>query len=396
MKKLLAAPVKMSLPESENQLYQNMLKNISDISLNLLAIKTDDIIEEIPSDFLTWCKTMHLICNKHLNYELLEAEQLPVVAKLSKLLEQAISQCQLKMLRITPWPIFVANIEELQNRPIWSEQQAFLHYIAQLRSQSFSQLISEDQLVYFGKHTAKHDPSIYTFDVEHFTGFRNAKNFLATVTHNADAIEKMLQAIPLQGEVTFAHYQDFVSQYVAMFEQQAEPEKAPLFPATRLLALHRPDVFISINSSKADSICAAFGLARLSNQDFLSYWNDLVASYQQMPWWKLASANNDNEQFILEHRAILLDLFWFADEKAHEQSNYYKALHKPSSSSVNKSASARRSGKSLESVSAMVDKVLAEDDMPAFVKANREAIIKQVMGGKKIEEVVGLMRSIFG
>lgn len=395
MKKLLAAPVKMSLPESENQLYQNMLKIISDISLNLLAIKTADIIDEIPRDFLTWCQTMHLICNKHLNYQLLNDEQLPKVAKLLKLLEQAISVCQLKMLRITPWPIFVASIEQFQQREIWSEQNKFLQYVAELRSQAFSQLIAEDQLIFFGKHTAKHDPSVYQFDVEHFTGFRNAKTYLATMAHSSEKIEAMLAAIPLEGEVTFQHYQNFVNQYVDIFEQQAEPEKAQLFPATRLLALRRPDVFVSLNSTKADALSIAFAINKLSNQDFLAYWHDVVKTYQQMPWWKLATNDSEAEQFIFVHRAILLELFWFNEENAHEQSNYFKALNKSTPSSST-STVIRKNGKSLESVTALVDRVLAGEEIPTFVKANRDAIIKQVMNGKKVEEVISLMRSIFG
>ncbi|WP_169315464.1 hypothetical protein, partial [Catenovulum agarivorans] len=340
-------------------------------------------------------QTMHLICNKHLNYQLLDDEQLPKVAKLLKLLEQAISVCQLKMLRITPWPIFVASVEQFQQREIWLEQHNFLQYLAELRSQAFSQMIAEDQMVFFGKHSAKHDPSVYQFDVEHFTGFRNAKTYLATVAHNGEKIEAMLAAIPLEGEVTFQHYQNFVNQYVAMFEQQAEPEKAPLFPATRLLALRRPDTFVSLNSTKADVLSIAFAINKLSNQDFLAYWHDVVTSYQQMPWWKLATNSSDSEQFIFAHRAILLDLFWFSEENAHQQTNYYKALNKATPAS-SKSTIVRRNGKSLESVTAMVDRVLADEEIPAFVKANRDAIIKQVMGGKKIEEVISLMRSIFG
>lgn len=385
----------MSLTDSDNLLYQNMLKSISDISLNLLAIKVKDIVTETPKDFLSWCQTLHNLCIHHLNYDLLDDNQLPKVTKLIKLLEQAISVCQLKMLRITPWPIFVASVEHMQQKPIWAEQQKFLDYVANLRSQSFEKLIVEDQMVFFGKHTAKHDPSVYQFDVEHFTGFRNAKSYFATVSHQGAAIEQALSCIPLEGEVTFTHYQAFVKAYIDIFEQQAEPENAPLFPATRLLALRRPDVFISINSSKADSLSLAFGITKLSNQDFLAYWHDVVATYQQMPWWKLATPSNESDTFIYNNRAILLELFWFSDDKAHEQTNYYKALNKPSSTS-SKSTSIRRGGKNIESVTAMVDRVLAEDDIPAFIKANRDAIIKQVMGGKKIEEVISLMRSIFG
>ena len=38
MKKLLISPSKMALGEQESQIYQNILKQASDISLNLMAV----------------------------------------------------------------------------------------------------------------------------------------------------------------------------------------------------------------------------------------------------------------------------------------------------------------------------------------------------------------------
>ncbi len=52
MRKLLSSPVKMPLSESENFIYQNVLKYVPELSLNLMAIK----VTERPEDFLSWCR----------------------------------------------------------------------------------------------------------------------------------------------------------------------------------------------------------------------------------------------------------------------------------------------------------------------------------------------------
>jgi len=51
MRRLLGAPVKMALSDLDNALYQQILKQATEISLNLMAIK----VENRPEDFLSWC-----------------------------------------------------------------------------------------------------------------------------------------------------------------------------------------------------------------------------------------------------------------------------------------------------------------------------------------------------
>ena len=97
MRKLLSAPVKMGLSENENNIYQQALKHAAEISLNLMAVK----VENRPEDFTNWCYELHHLCRDKLNYDLLEAEQLPTVKKLQQTLEKGVSSSQLKMLRLS-------------------------------------------------------------------------------------------------------------------------------------------------------------------------------------------------------------------------------------------------------------------------------------------------------
>ncbi len=98
MKKLLTSPSKMALPEIESGIYQNILKQATDISLNLMAVK----VTNHPEDFLGWCFELLDVAKRRINFDLLEDTQLPTVKKLQDLLQNAISYLQLKSLRVAP------------------------------------------------------------------------------------------------------------------------------------------------------------------------------------------------------------------------------------------------------------------------------------------------------
>ena len=108
MKKLLISPSQMALGEQEGHIYQNILKQASEISLNLMAVK----IENHPEDFLGWCYELLNASRDRINHDLLETNQLPILKKLNDLLVSAISFLQLKTLRVAPWPVVSVFIEQ--------------------------------------------------------------------------------------------------------------------------------------------------------------------------------------------------------------------------------------------------------------------------------------------
>ena len=68
MKKLLISPSKMALGEQESQIYQNILKQSTEISLNLMAVK----VENHPEDFLGWCYELLDVAKNRINFDLLD------------------------------------------------------------------------------------------------------------------------------------------------------------------------------------------------------------------------------------------------------------------------------------------------------------------------------------
>lgn len=388
MKKLLISPSKMALSEQESQIYQNILKQSSELSLNLMAVKVDNH----PEDFLGWCYELLSASRDRINYDLLEDKQLPTLKKLHDLLISAISFLQLKTLRVAPWPVVTGFIEQHKELIALDEQLRLANYIGAIKSQTLKEMIPEDRLAFAGKHTASLDPSSYNFDVEWFASTKSAKGFHQMLSDLPAAFDEALAHIPLEGDVTQEHYQHFMVAYFMAFT--GSEEKPTLAPATRLLAMRRPDVFTPITNSKLDALCASLGVPKLNNRDFERYWQDVVTAIHSMPWFKMAAAANDHEQSLIEIKALLPCFFYYADNTTADNSNYIKLLSKPKSTGSSAGKKTVRRGK--ESAEILVDRALASDDIPEHIKAKRDSIVSEVEKGRSVEETISLMRAIFG
>jgi len=390
----------MSLSDAENITYQNSLKYITELSLNLMAVKAT----VHPENFLGWCSELLRICRHELNMELLEKTQLPSLKKLQDILEAAVSIGQLKMTRIAPWPIYLNFVEQQQDIHALDERLRLLGYVEEIKAKPLADMLIEDRLAFSGKHTNQHDISVYNFDVQWFSSTKGAKLFHQLLTDKTTDFDAALAHIPQEGEVTFSHYEQFAQAYSAIFssytDDKAQGEKAPLAPATRLLAMRRPDQFIALTKAKIDLYCQGLSIAKFNAFDFKSYWFDLIGTIRTCAWWHQpqpeVNSENDRELVLWKNRAILLDCFFHADEDLANHSNFIKLRDKPKSShSVKASASVARK-RTKESAEMLVDKALAADDMPEYLLGMRGSIIKQVTEGKSVEHAISIMRGIFG
>lgn len=388
MRKLLTLPAQMSLSDAENITYENALKQATEISLNLMAVK----VENHPEDFSGWCHELIDICTNRINFELLEQHQLPFVKKLNDLLVLGVSVSQLKMLKITPWPIMASFIEKNAKLQALDEKLALLSYLKITKQQTLSEMIQEDRLAFAGKHTASHDPSIYKFDVEWFGSTKSAKNFHQLLQNNPELLDKALANIPTEGDVSEQDYQNFVIDYLAA-HNVLDDVKPTLAPATRLLAMHRPDVFLPLTNSKLDSLCAAFEVPKLNNKDFDRYYKDIIQAMHVMPWYRAKCPETELEQQLWSVRALLPTLFYYVDENTASNSNYLKLLNKPKRATKTGTTRTKR-GK--ESAEILVDRALEADDIPEHIKSKRDSIIAEVVKGRTVAETISLMRMIFG
>ncbi|NRA60088.1 MAG: hypothetical protein HRU25_04095 [Psychrobium sp.] len=385
MKTLLISPSKMSLSDNETVVYQNALKQAELLSLNLMAVK----VESEPSDFNAWCVEMIDICVNRVNRDLLEDDQVKPLKKLTDLLMSGISINQLRLAKVAPWPFYAKFMQKHATVNAFDERRRLLEYVANIKADGLKSLISEDRMAVAGKHTANHDPSIFNFDVEWFGSTKTAKVFHQLLDDNAQLFDTALAEIPLEGAVDKAHYDAFIALYVDVFK--SIEEKALLGPATRLLAMRRPDQFVVVTSAKLDAYCQGLGLKRISNTDFAGYWKELITSIRQTSWWNSELPEIEEEQFFWHNRAILIDMLLYADETTALKSKYLKALSRPA-----KSRSTGGGKRSKESASALVDRVLASDEVPSFIAEHSNSNVAQVEAGKKIDDVISLLHKIFG
>jgi len=395
MRKLLSSPVKMALSDAENLIYQNILKYAAELSLNLMAVK----VENRPEDFLSWCYELHHLCQNGVNYDLLEPTQFAPLKKMQDLLEKGVSMTQLKMLRIAPWPVFYQAIEQNREVQALDERLRLLVHIESLREQRLAQMNELDIDVFAGKHSAQHDPGVYNFDNEWFASTKGAKLFHQLLLEQTEAFDEALSYIPLEGEVSHQDYKNFVAAYTQIFQcytaDKPEGEKAPLAPATRLLAMRRPDQFIALTNAKIELYCQGFSTAKFNGFDLHAYWTELILTLRSFAFWRQAEPEAENEQLIWRHRALMADLFLFADKTTANNSNYLKLKDRLENKPVRATGTTARK-RSKETAEAIVDRRLAEPDTPEYLLAKRDSLVHEVKNGKTVDQAINLFRAIFG
>ena len=396
MIKFITSPQDMRLSDVETAQYDQIVDYVTEISLNLMAVK----VTNRPADFLGWCNELYNYVRYGINMDLLDEKHEKPLQKLLLLLEKSITCRQVKTSRITPWPFLKNFLLDQADRQALAERLRLLNYISSLRISTFADMSDLERLAFAGKHLSAHEPAKFDFDVELFGSTRGAKGLHELLQHTPSLLDDALSAIPLEGEVSEADYKEFVKRYTAAFAT-LDKAKAGLFAATRLLAMRRPDVFMVLTASKVDALCQGLGLVKLKPTDFSRYWVDIIEALHRQPWFKSAQPEDATELELWNNRVVLFDLFFFVDKDFADKSNYLKLKNKPvvvrtSTGGRTRATGVVRKKRTKESATEVVDRLLAEPDLPAYLQSKRASMIAEVEKGKSATEVVQLLRAIFG
>jgi len=395
MIKFITSPQEMRLSDVETAQYDQIVDYVTEISLNLMAVK----VTNRPEDFLGWCNELYNYVRYGINMDLLDEKHEKPLQKLLQLLEKSITCRQVKTSRITPWPFLKNFLLDQADRQALAERLRLLSYISSLRISTLADMSELERLAFAGKHLSAHEPAKFDFDVELFGSTRGAKALHELLQHTPSLLDDALAAIPLEGEVTEADYNEFVKLYTAAFAT-LDKAKAGLFAATRLLAMRRPDVFMVLTASKVDALCQGFGLVKLKPTDFSRYWVDIIEALHRQPWFKSAQPEDVTELELWNNRVVLFDLFFFVDKDFAEKSNYLKLKNKPvvvrTSTGGRTRTTVVRKKRTKESATEAVDRLLAEPDLPGYLQSKRDSMIAEVEKGKSATEVMQLLRAIFG
>jgi len=145
------------------------------------------------------------------------------------------------------------------------------------------------------------------FDWGWFGSMGAAGTFAQLIAQKDTALADALDAIPKRGTVTETKFDAYVAVFTAAFSGASRT--ARLAPATRLLAMKRPDVFVCVNGGNTAGLAQALSFApttiKLDN-----YWERVIEPIQQAPWYNAPRPiGRDGE--LWDARVAMLDAIYY-------------------------------------------------------------------------------------
>lgn len=170
------------------------------------------------------------------------------------------------------------------------------------RTNHFNEL-TEDERKFIAGVPNKLDSSI---DWGLFGSMQGSGVFKNKIILNDKNISNALDQIPLSGQITRTHYNNFLYSYQRTFSGNF------LGTATRLLCMKRPDTFVCLDSKNKSSLCRAFGIIQ-SEMNYERYWDDIIERIYDSNWWLNPNPKNELEQRISNSRAAFLDSLYYQE-----------------------------------------------------------------------------------
>lgn len=145
------------------------------------------------------------------------------------------------------------------------------------------------------------------FDWGWFGSMGGAGTFAELIGQKNTALAEALDTIPKRGLITEAQFNAYVTAFTAAFSGVSRTARVP--PATRLLAMKRPDVFVCVNGGNTAGLAKALSFApttiRLDN-----YWERVIEPIQQSPWYN-ASRPAGRDMELWDARVAMLDAIYY-------------------------------------------------------------------------------------
>lgn len=140
-----------------------------------------------------------------------------------------------------------------------------------------------------------------------FGSMGGAGTFAELIGQRNAAIGVALDAIPPRGEVTQSDYRGYVRAFTAAFAGSSRT--ARLGPATRLLAMKRPDRFVCVNGGNQANLAKALAFAP-TTISLDNYWERVVVPVQQAPWFTTARPVGGDRE-LWDARVAMLDAIYY-------------------------------------------------------------------------------------
>lgn len=140
-----------------------------------------------------------------------------------------------------------------------------------------------------------------------FGSMGGAGTFAELIGLEDGALAAALDAIPRRGDVTEAQFNDYVAAFTAAFSKSSRV--ARLGPATRLLAMKRPDVFVCVNGGNTPGLAEALSFAPTTIK-LENYWGRVIEPIRQAPWYTAERPTGPDTE-LWDARAAMLDAIYY-------------------------------------------------------------------------------------
>lgn len=157
-----------------------------------------------------------------------------------------------------------------------------------------------------GNSEAK-DEGLDDLDWGWFGSMGGAGTFAELIGLEDGALAAALDAIPRRGDVTEAEFDDYVAAFTAAFSNSSRT--ARLAPATRLLAMKRPDVFVCVNGGNTLDLAEALSFAPTTIK-LENYWERVIEPIRQAPWYTTPRPAGRNME-LWDARVAMLDAIYY-------------------------------------------------------------------------------------
>lgn len=140
-----------------------------------------------------------------------------------------------------------------------------------------------------------------------FGSMKGKGTFKNRINNNDQYISLALDKIPLEGEVTKKHYENYIREFRNVF-----PEGNWIATSSRLLAIKRPDVFICFCNKNKRLLCREFGI-RQYEMTYERYWDEIIERIKDSDWWNSHQPEDETEKKMWTGRAALLDAIYYRE-----------------------------------------------------------------------------------
>lgn len=206
------------------------------------------------------------------------------------------------------WATFVTKVKDDRHHSL-DGRLCILAKAAELfkEYESFGYMSSYERKAIAGTYGLK-EPQLDDLPWGWFGTMVGLGSFTTLINNKPKRLSKALDNIPLDGDITEDHYNNFVRDFVIAFKDQART--GGVATASRLLAMKRPDVFVCVNDANRSGISDAFGSAP-STLSLDNYWERVITPMQSSPWWLHSRPRESLAGRIWDNRAALIDCIYY-------------------------------------------------------------------------------------